>query len=335
MRAVELRAYGFEGLQQVELPQPKPAADEILIRLHAASVNSRDVAVVLGRYRARLPLVPLSDGVGTVIETGPDVQRFKVGQRVCPVFSPGWTSGPPCESSQAKALGAATDGVLREYMALKADDAVRVPDHLSDEEAACLPCAGVTAWSALVEFGRVKPGDIVLIEGTGGVSLFALQFAKAAGAQVAIVSGSDEKLEQAKRMGADFVLNYKAEPEWGAAIKKLTGGRGVDLVVEVGGAATLAQALAALRFAGRVAQVGLLSGLAAQLPLQNFIPKAACIQAILVGSRNTFETMARAVELHGLRPRIDHVFAFSEARAAIEVLAKGSHFGKIAIRIGQ
>jgi NADPH:quinone reductase-like Zn-dependent oxidoreductase len=181
----------------------------------------------------------------------------------------------------------------------------------------------------------VKPGDIVLIEGTGGVSLFALQFAKAAGAQVAIISSSDEKLELARGMGADFTVNYKSEPEWGAAIKKLTGGRGVDLVIEVVGAETLPQALAALRYGGRVAQVGLLSGVAAQLPLQHFLPKAACIQAILVGSRAAFEAMARAVELHSISPKVHHIYPFSDARAAIETFAGASHFGKVAIRISE
>src|ERR1700722_7016039 len=177
MRAIQLKAHGFDGLSQVELPQPKPAADEILIRLLAATVNARDVAIVMGRYRGTLPVVPLSDGVGIVVEAGANVRTVKAGQRVCPVFAPGWASGPPCETSMSRSLGADTDGVLREYMTLKADDAVLVPEHLTDEEAASLPCAGVTAWSAVVEFGRARPGDIVLVEGTGGVLLFALQFA--------------------------------------------------------------------------------------------------------------------------------------------------------------
>jgi NADPH:quinone reductase-like Zn-dependent oxidoreductase len=335
MHAIELKAHGFAGLELVEVPQPKPAADEILIRLHAATVNFRDVAVTMGRYKAKLPIVPLSDGVGTIVEAGADVTTFKPGQRVCPTFAPGWISGPPTETTQAKALGGGSDGVLREFMTLQASDAVLVPAHLSNEEAACLPCAGVTAWSALIDFGHVKPGDIVLIEGTGGVSLFALQFAKAAGAQVAIISSSDEKLELARAMGADFTVNYKSEPEWGAAIRKLTGGRGVDLVVEVVGAQTLAEALVALRYGGRIAQIGLLSGVAAQMPLQLFLPKAACIQAILVGSRAAFEAMARAVELHGIRPKVHQVFPFSDARAAIETFAGGPHFGKVAIRISE
>ncbi|HTT82859.1 MAG TPA: NAD(P)-dependent alcohol dehydrogenase [Rhizomicrobium sp.] len=333
MRAIELKAPGFAGLEQVELPQPKPAADEILIRLRAASINFRDIAVVMGRYKAKLPLIPLSDGVGIIVEVGADVTTLKAGQRVCPVFAPGWISGPPTESSQAKALGGGSDGVLREFMTLKAADAVPVPHHLTEEEAACLPCAGVTAWSAVIDFGHVKPGDIVLVEGTGGVSLFALQFAKAAGAQVAIISSSDEKLELARAMGADFTVNYKSRPEWGVEVRKLTGGRGVDLVVEVVGAQTLAEALIALRHGGRIAQIGLLSGVAAQLPLQHFLPKAACIQAILVGSRAAFEAMARAVELHGMRPKVHQVYPFSDARTAIETFTGTSHFGKVAIRI--
>jgi NADPH:quinone reductase-like Zn-dependent oxidoreductase len=333
MRAIELQAHGFEGLHQVEIPQPSPGSGEILIKLRAASVNFRDLAVVTGRHRGKLPVIPLSDGVGTVIETAPDARAFKLGQRVCPIFAPGWASGPPCETSTQRSLGGDTDGVLREYMVLKAEDAVLVPEHLSDEEAASLPCAGVTAWSAVVEFGRVRPGDVVLIEGTGGVSLFALQFAKAAGARVALVSSSDEKLARAKKLGADILVNYKAEPEWGAAIRKLTDGKGVDLVVEVGGASTLAQALTALKFGGRVAQIGLLTGLAAALPLQHFVPKAAKIRGILTGSRSAFEAMTRAVALHELRPVIDRVVAFEDAGDAIAAMGKSSHFGKITIRI--
>lgn len=333
MRAFELKAHGFDGLHQVDIPQPKAGPGEILIKLLAASVNYRDLAIVSGRHRGKLPVVPLSDGVGVVVEAAEDVRSFKVGQRVCPVFAPGWGAGKPSETSMSRSLGGDSDGVLREFMTLSASDAVGVPEHLTDEEAACLPCAGVTAWSAVVGFGRVKPGDIVLIEGTGGVALFALQFCKAAGARVALVSSSDEKLAKAKELGADFLLNYKSEPEWGPAIRKLAGGKGVDLVVEVGGAATLAQALAALKFGGRVAQIGLLTGLAAQMPLQHFVPKAATIQAILVGSTASFQDMARAVAEHRLRPVVSSVALFDKAKEAIESLSKADHFGKIVIRI--
>jgi len=330
MRAFELKAHGFEGLQQVELERPKPGPGEILIRLLAASINYRDLAVITGRHRGKLPVIPLSDGVGEIIEVAGDVKAFKPGQRVCPVFAPGWASGRPVETSMSRSLGGDTDGTLREFMTLKAEDAVAVPEHLTNVEAACLPCAGVTAWSALVEFGRVKPGDVVLIEGTGGVALFALQLAKAAGARIALVSSSDEKLERVKALGADLLLNYKSEPEWGAAIRKATG-KGVDLVIEVGGAATLPQALAALKFGGRVASIGLLTGLAAQLPLQHFVPKAAAMQGILVGSTATFQAMARAVAQHTIRPVIASTSSFAEAPKAIGSMAKAEHFGKITI----
>lgn len=334
MRALELKAHGFDGLHQVELAQPKLEPGEILIRLLAASVNYRDLAVVLGKHRGKLPVVPLSDGVGEVVEVAPDVRAFKPGQRVCPVFAPGWAGGPPVETSMSRSLGGDTDGTAREFMTVKAEDAVAVPDHLTDEEAACLPCAGVTAWSAVVGFGHVKPGDVVLIEGTGGVALFALQFAKLAGAKVALVSSSDEKLERAKKLGADFCVNYKSEPEWGAAIRKLTG-NGVDLAVEVGGASTLPQALTALKFGGRVASIGLLTGLAAQMPLQHFVPKAATMQGILVGSTATFKEMARAIAQHGIRPVVHSTTPFDGAKDAIQAMTKADHFGKITIRIAK
>jgi NADPH:quinone reductase-like Zn-dependent oxidoreductase len=334
MRAIELKAHGFDGLQQVELAQPKPGPGEILIRLLAASVNYRDLAVVMGKHRGKRPVVPLSDGVGEVVEVADGVTAFKPGQRVCPVFAPGWAGGGPIETSMSRSLGGDTDGTLREFMTLKAEDAVAVPDHLSDEEAACLPCAGVTAWSAVVGFGQVKPGDIVLIEGTGGVALFALKFAKAAGAKVALVSSSDEKIDRAKKLGADFCVNYKSQPEWGTEIRKMTG-KGVDLVVEVGGASTLPQALAAVKFGGRVASIGLLTGLAAQMPLQNFVPKAVTMQGILVGSTTTFQEMLRAVTQHGIHPVVHSTTPFDGAKDAIQSMTKADHFGKITIRIAK
>ncbi|HLY55833.1 MAG TPA: NAD(P)-dependent alcohol dehydrogenase [Stellaceae bacterium] len=332
MRAIELKAPGFDGLTAVELPVPTPGPGEILIELRAASVNYRDLMVVLGEYPAKSPVVPLSDGVGTIVELGAGVRRFKTGQRVCPVFAPGWASGAPCETTMARALGAGSDGVLRELMTLGADDAVLVPDHLSDEEAATLPCAALTAWSALVEFGRVRPGDVVLVEGTGGVALFALQFAKAAGARVAVVSSTDEKLARAQALGAEILVNYTAEPNWGQAVRTATGGRGVDITIELGGAATLPQAMAALAFGGRVAQVGILTGVDAQLPLRFVVPRAATLQGILVGSRTGFEAMAAAIAAHRLKPVIDRVLPFDRAGEAIEAMRKGSHFGKIALR---
>lgn len=333
MRAIELQSIGFDGLTKTDRPMPSAGPGQIVIKVQAASVNYRDLVVVGGHYPAKLPIVPLSDGVGRVVEVGPGVTRFKAGDRVCPVFAPGYLNGAPTETVMATALGGGSDGVLREFMALRADDAVRVPDALSDEEAATLPCAALTAWSALVEYGQVKPGDTVLVEGTGGVALFALQFAKAAGARVAIVSSSDDKLARAKALGADITVNYAKNPEWGKAVRAATGDRGVQIAVELGGAATLLQALTALGFGGKIALIGLLGGVEAQLPLRMVVPRTVSLQGVLVGSRSGFEAMVRAIELHKIKPVVDRVLPFDQAKEALQSMAKGSHFGKIALKI--
>jgi NADPH:quinone reductase-like Zn-dependent oxidoreductase len=331
MKTVQLSAPGFEAIETVDLPDPVPGNGEVVLRMTAASVNFRDLIVAGGKYSVQFPLVPLSDGVGVVEEIGEGVTELKRGDRVSPIFAPRWLSGPPTDAAKKPALGGEIDGVLREKMAVDATAVVRVPDHLSDAEAATLPVAGVTAWSAVVDFGQVKPGDTVLIEGTGGVALFALQFAKLAGARVAILSSSDEKLERAKALGADLLFNYRDNPEWGPAVLEATGG--VDLVVETVGADTLAQAVSTLATGARVAQIGLMSGVDARLPLQFFIPRGVTMQGILVGGRDRFEAMNKAIGLHGLKPVISESFGFDELPGALGRLAKGGHFGKIVIDI--
>jgi NADPH:quinone reductase-like Zn-dependent oxidoreductase len=333
MKAYEFAAASFEALKLVEREEPAPAAGEVRLAMRAASCNFRDVMVAAGKYPAKFPLVPLSDGVGVVEALGAGVTTLKIGDRVCPIFAPFWLSGPPTDYVTSPALGGELDGTLRQKMVVAARAVVQVPEHLTDAEAATLPCAGVTAWSAVVGFGRVKPGDTVLIEGTGGVALFALQFAKLAGARVALVSSSNEKLERARELGADITLNYRETPEWGAPVAKLTGG--VDLVIETVGAATLGQALMTVNKGARVAQIGLLSGVGATLPLQFFIPRGVTMQGLVVGGRDMFEDMARAVAQHGLRPVIAQRFGFDQLAAALGTMVPGQagQFGKVVLEI--
>jgi NADPH:quinone reductase-like Zn-dependent oxidoreductase len=328
-RAVQLTRHAMDSLEVVQLPIETPGAGQVRLAMRAASLNFRDLVMMKGVHGGILPLVPLSDGVGVVEAVGEGVTRVGLGDRVCPIYAPGWWSGDPVAGITGKALGGDTHGVLRDHMLVAEGDVVKVPDHLTDVEAACLPVAGVTAWSALFAYGRLQPGETVLIEGTGGVSLFALSFAKAAGARVVIISSSDEKIERAKAMGADMAVNYKSEPEWGKAVATLTGG--VQLVVEVGGAATLAQAVTALAYGGRISQVGLLSGIDAQLPLRLFVPKSASIHAVLVGGRDRFEAMNRAIALHQLRPVVGETFGFGQFTEAYQALIAQQHMGKITI----
>ena len=332
MKAVSLTAHSIEALEVVDLPDPEPGPGQVLLRMKAASVNYRDLAMAGGRHGGKLPLVPLSDGVGVVEALGEGVTRFKLGERVSPIYAPRWMAGPPTDANTFPALGGDIDGCLRELMVVEAHAAVATPAHLTDLEAATLTVAGVTAWSAVVGFGAVKPGDTVLVEGTGGVALFALQFARLAGARVAIVSSSDEKLARARALGAEVTVNYRQTPEWGSAVAKATGG--VNLVVETVGASTLAQALVCVAKGGRVAQVGLLSGVAAGLPLQFLIPRGVTLQGIVVGGRDRYEEMNRAIAYHGLRPVVGETFGFTELGAALGRVAKGGHFGKIALDIG-
>ena len=331
MKAVHLTAYDLDALTVVEVDDPSPGPGQVLLRMKAASCNYRDLVVTSGRHGRKLPLVPLSDGVGLVEAVGEGVSTLKVGDRVCPIYAPRWLSGPPTDATTMLALGGTLDGVLRQKMVADEQAVVRVPEHLTDAEATTLTVAGVTAWSAVVDFGHVKPGDVVLVEGTGGVALFALQFAKMAGAQVAIISSSNEKLDRARDLGADFTFNYHETPEWGEAVAKATGG--VNVVVETIGAQTLGQALASVTRGARVAQIGLMSGVGATLPLQFFIPRGVSMQAILVGGRDRFEEMNRAIAQHKLRPVVGARFGFNELGTALRAMKQPGHFGKIVLDI--
>lgn len=315
-------------------PDPLPGPGEIRLSMRASALNYRDLLVPLRGYGSRqrkLPLVLLGDGAGVVDMIGDGVTRFAVGDRVCPLAYPTWVCGEPTAERLGASLGCEVDGTMADYMVVSEACAVRVPDHLSDIEAATLPCAAVTAWRALVTEGRVKAGDKVLIQGTGGVSLFALQFAKALGAYVIVTSSSDEKLERAQGMGADACINYRTVAEWGRRAREIAGGDGVDHIVEVGGQQTLPQSLRAIRVGGTISMIGVLSGGVMDTRLGPIVTRHIRMQGITVGSRDDFEAMARAIALHGLRPAIDRVFPFEELRAALDYLARGQHFGKICI----
>lgn len=332
MKAVQLTAPGFEGAKVVEIDEPTPGPEDVLIRMKAVSFNARDVGVASGKMPNVKPgLVPLSDGVGVVEAVGANVTRLKVGDRVCPIFAPRWIAGPASDENANPALGGGSaDGVLRQKMAISAQSVVKAPASLSDIEAATLPCAAVTAWSAVIGYAQVKPGDTVLVEGTGGVALFALQIAKLAGARVVVLSSSDEKAERAKALGADLTFNYVTTPEWGAEVQKATGG--ADLVVDTVGASTLPQALLAVARNGKIAQVGMLGGASFEFPLRSFIPRGTDFKAIYVGGRDKFEELVKAVDVTGLKPVVSETFGFGEMAKAYGAVAAGS-FGKITMTV--
>ncbi len=337
MRVVEIQdAFGFDHLVPADRPDPRPGPGEVLIQVLATSLNYRDLLTIQGLYNPRqpLPLIPLSDGVGTVIAAGEGVQRVKVGDRVAGIFAQGWLSGhPDRERLQGTTLGGPLDGMLAELVVLSEHGVVHVPEHLTDEEAACLPCAAVTAWSALVTHGNVKAGDTVLTLGTGGVSLFALQFAKLLGARVIVTSSSDEKLARAQALGADHGVNYRTNPKWASAVRDWTGGVGVDHIVEVGGVGTLTQSMRAVRMGGHISLIGVLAGVEAPLNLTPLLMQNVRLQGIIVGPRDAFEEMNRAIDFHRLQPVVDKVFPLESTREACEYMAAGKHFGKVCIRI--
>jgi NADPH:quinone reductase-like Zn-dependent oxidoreductase len=335
MKVVELRgSFGLESLAVTERADPKPGAGQVLLKMKAFSLNYRDLLVVKGLYnpKLKLPFVPLSDGVGEVVAIGEGVSRVKTGARVAGIFMQKWLEGELTEAKAKTALGAGPEGVLAEYVVLDAEGVTLVPEHLTDEEAATLPCAAVTAWNALVTQGQLKAGDRLLIQGTGGVSLFALQFAKMHGARVIATSSSDAKLARALALGASDGINYKTTPDWEDKARALTG-EGVDHIVEVGGAGTLGKSLRAVRTGGLISLIGVLTGAANQVNPVPILMKHVRVQGIFVGSRAMFEAMNRAIALHQMRPVVDRVFPMGEIRQALLYLESGAHFGKICLRV--
>ncbi len=324
---------GIDSLTLAERPDPTPGPRQVLVRVRATSLNYRDLLTIEAQYARSAPkpdLVPLSDGAGDVVAVGPGVSRVKVGDRVAGCFMQKWIGGAIDEAAQASAMGGAIDGMLTELAVLEEDGVVQLPAGLSFEEGATLPCAGLTAWHALVEIGQIKAGDIVQIQGSGGVSIFALQFAKMFGARVIATSSSAAKAARLKQMGAEAVIDYKATPDWDQQTLKLTDGRGADITVEVGGAGTLPRSFLATRLGGRIAVIGLLSGMAQVDPMP-ILRRNLRVQGLYVGSKQMFEGMNRAIAANGLNPVIDKVFPFAEAKAAYKHLKSQNHFGKIVI----
>ena len=334
MWAVELRATGNDAsLIEVERPTPRAGAGEVLVRIGAASMNYRDLALIRGEYGnpPKFPLVPLSDGAGTVVEVGQGVTRFGEGDRVIFQMRPYWLDGTPTRHAITNSLGMTLDGVLSEYRLAREEELVRTPAHLSDEQAASLPIAAVTAWTALVTGGRLQRGETVVVQGTGGVSLFALQFAHHLGARTIVTSSSDEKLQRAKALGADHVVNYRTTPDWQHEVVALTEGEGAGHVLDIGGSATFERSLEAVRPGGNIYLVGFLGGTKLELDLPKIFRRAAVLRGLSVGPRSAFEEMNAAIERWRLEPVIDRTFTRQQLRAALETMADGAQFGKIAI----
>jgi len=336
MRALEVAApWGLDALKVVERADPTPGPGQVLVRMKAVSLNYRDFLMVNGMYgrgSAADAITPFSDGCGVVEAVGEGVTRVAVGDRVATLFFQGWISGPPTLEKLMTSLGHPIPGAGRELAVFSQEGLSKVPDFLTDEEVSTLPCAGLTAWRALFEDASLQPGDTVVLQGTGGVSIFGLQFAHAAGYQTVITSSSDEKLARAKGMGATRGVNYKAEPEWSKAVREATGGRGADFIMEVGGGGTIEQSLQAIKIGGHIAIIGVVGGFGGSVNPAVLIGNSARLQGLSVGSRDMFEAMCKALELHGIHPVVDKVFPWTEARAAFAAMQGGEHFGKIVLR---
>jgi NADPH:quinone reductase-like Zn-dependent oxidoreductase len=333
MRAWQVSAFGIDSLEFVERSTPVPGPGEVLLAVRAVALNRRDLMVVKGLYNSKmkLPRIPCSDAAGEVVAVGAGATAWKPGDRVLGIFMQSWLDGPLTRSKARGALGGDIDGVLANCVLLRQEGLVAMPGHLSFQEAATLPCAAVTAWNALTT-GEIKPGSTVLIQGTGGVAIFALQFARLKGARVLGISSSDEKLERAGAMGLDAGLNYRQNPDWDRWAQDQTGGEGVDLVVEVGGLGTLTRSLKAIRVGGTIAQIGVLASGTDAIPLGLILHKWARIHGIYVGSRKDFVEMNRAISLAELRP-VGEEFDWSQTREVLERMEEGSHFGKMVLTV--
>src|SRR5262245_59381383 len=336
MKVCEIKdTFGIDALKFSERPDPPLQAGQVRIRVKAVSLNYRDLVTVThgGARQVRVPLIPCSDGAGEVVEVGPSVTHVKTGDRVAGIFFQNWLAGDILAQHFASALGGAVDGMLAEQVVLHEDGLVHLPDYMTYEDAATLPCAAVTAWQGLVTKGNMKAGDTILVQGTGGVSIFALQFGVMAGARVIITSSSDEKLTRAKQLGAWEAINYKEVPEWGKRVLELTNGEGVDHVAEVGGAGTLEQSFKATRVGGTVSLIGVLTGFAGKVDPYPVLMKGLRLQGVYVGSREMFEAMNKAMAIQKTKPVIDRVFPFAETREALKYIESAAHFGKIVITV--
>ncbi len=337
MRALNVQApWGIDAVQVVDAPDPTPGPGEVLVRMKAVSLNYRDLLMVQGMYGRGAPaagtsITPFSDGCGVVEAVGAGVTRVKPGDRVATLFFQGWISGPPTMEKLVTALGFPIPGAGAELQTFHENGVSKVPAYMSDHQVATLPCAALTAWRGLFEDARLQPGEMVVLQGTGGVSIFGLQFAHAAGMRTLITSSSDEKLARAKDLGADHLVNYKTTPAWSAPVREATGGRGADFIMEVGGGGTIQESMRAIRIGGHIAIIGVVAGAGDPFNPAALIGNNAKLQGLSVGSRDMFEAMCRAMELANIQPVVDKVFPFTEAQAAFRAMQGGEHFGKIVL----
>ncbi len=333
MKVVEIPNFGLENLKIAEAFVPTPKRGEVLVKIHAVSLNYRDYLTIEGKYNPnyKLPLIPCSDSAGEIVACGEDISRWKIGDRVMGVFAPDWISGTTNIQSIRNTLGGPNPGTLQEYRIFSENGIVSLPSNLTYLEGSTLPCAALTAWSALTEFGKTQPGDIIVTQGSGGVSIFAIQLARLFGAKIIATSGSEEKIDRLKNLGASEVIYYKKNPKWGKEIKSLTGG--ADHVIDVGGSETLEESIKSIKPFGQISLIGILGGSTANVNLLPILMQNIKIQGILVGSKNAFESMCRAIEVNNLRPIIHQVYPLSEYKEAFKALKNGAQFGKICINL--
>lgn len=338
MRALNVTApWGLDAIKVVDKPDPTPGPGQVLVRMKAVSLNYRDLLMVQGMYGRGAAttadvITPFSDGCGVIEAVGAGVTKFKAGDRVATLFFQNWNSGPPNLEKLMSALGFPIPGAGAELQVFGQDGVSKVPEFLTDQQVATLPCAGLTAWRGLFEDARLEPGDTVVLQGTGGVSIFGLQFAKAAGYRTVITSSSDEKLARAKALGADHLVNYKTTPAWSGPVRQATGGRGADFIMEVGGGGTIQESMKAIRIGGHIAIIGVVAGAGDPFNPAALIGNSAKLQGLSVGSRDMFEAMCRAIDLHRIGPVVDKVFPWTDAKAAFSAMAGGEHFGKIVLQ---
>ncbi|HEY2753810.1 NAD(P)-dependent alcohol dehydrogenase [Phenylobacterium sp.] len=336
MRTLTVDApWGLDAIKVAEAPDPSPGPGQVLVRMRAVSLNYRDLLMVQGMYARGATsggaITPFSDGCGIIEAVGEGVTRVKLGDRVATMFFQRWISGPPNLDKLSSSLGSPIPGAGRELAVFSQEGVSKVPDFLSDHQVSTLPCAGLTAWRALFEDGDLQPGEMVVLQGTGGVSIFGLQFAHAAGLRTLITSSSDEKLARAKTMGADHLVNYRQTPEWSGPVREATGGVGADMIIEVGGGGTMEQSIRAIRIGGHIAIIGVVAGLGSGFNPAVLIGNSAKLQGLSVGSRDMFEAMCRAIELHRIQPVVDKVFPWTQVKDAFAAMQGGEHFGKIVL----